>query len=106
MRTGPVSACVAASVVPLPNGGAGQTTANTTPAGLMIATTKITAKNMRTGRDRSQPASGLFVREVFKLRGQLAHPATIVQAPDKTAITLVASHIQELLLSDERPQPG
>src|SRR6266850_1082883 len=72
MRTGPVSASSVGSVAAPLTGGADQTTATTTPAGLMTATRKTKANRTRTGRPSSLLTIGLLVRKVFELRGKLA----------------------------------
>src|SRR6184192_4401424 len=87
-------------------GGAFQTTAATTAAGLTIAIAKHTAKKMRTGRDRTMRTMTSLVRQVFELGRELAHPTTIVQPSDEAAVPLVASHVQELLLCYQRPKAG
>src|ERR1700674_3746477 len=108
MRAGCVSTAATGLFPTLATGGAVQTTAKTTPAGLTIATTKKTAKSIRTARERtaapSRLAALLFVREVFKFGGELAHPTAVVEAADEPAVALVPSHVQELLLGDERAQ--
>src|SRR6202140_954278 len=107
MRAGCGSAAATGLLPTLATGGAVQTTAKTTPAGLTIAATKKTAKRMRTARERNAALSRLlFVREVLELGCKLADPTPVVEAPDETAVALVASHVQELLLRDERAQPG
>src|SRR5260221_640840 len=103
MRQGCVAAVDTAWLATVVTGGAVHTTANTTPTGLATATTNRMAKRIRTGRKRSQV---LLVGEVFKFRGELAHPAPVVQAPDEAAVALVPSHVQELLLGDERAEAG
>src|SRR6202035_4680292 len=86
----------------LATGGAVQTTAKTTPAGRTMATTKKTAKRMRTARERTAALRRLlFVREVLKLGGELAYPTPVVEAPDEAAVALVARHVPELLRRDE-----
>src|SRR5438034_11777549 len=91
-------------------GGAVQTTAATTATGLKTAKTNTAAKKVRTIRVRNAPAiaerRGLLVWKVFKFGGQLAHPPTVVEAADEARVPLVASDVQELLLSDEGAQPG
>src|SRR5450756_1073743 len=85
MRACRMSACAMVWFEALVTGGAVQTTAKTTPAGLTIARTKMIAKKMRTGRERSaapSPPGLLLVGEVLEFRGQLAYPAAVVQAPD------------------------
>src|SRR5260370_30270758 len=107
MRAGCVSAAATGAFPTLATGGAVQTTAKTTPAGLTTATTNRMAKRIRTGRDRrAAPIRFLLVREVFEFGGELADPAAIVEAPDEAAVALVARHVQELLLRDERAKPG
>src|SRR6266436_2857090 len=86
--------------------GAVHTTANTTAAGLTIASTKTTAEAIRTTRDRTSDARALLVGKVFKLGGELAYPSTVVETADEATVALVAGDIQELLLGDQRPQPG
>src|SRR6266851_5450457 len=90
--------------------GAVQTTANTTAAGLSTAKAKTAAKKMRKTRERRAPATAppalLLVRKIFKFRGQLADPSPVVEAANEAGVTLVAGHVQELLLRDERPEPG
>src|SRR5713101_5373411 len=105
MRAGWVSPAEIAWLAAEVTGGDVQTTANTTPTGLATATTKRMAKRIRTARERSTLRE-LFVREVFKFRGELAHPAPVVQAADEAAVALVASHVQKLFLRDERAEPG
>src|SRR5258708_20693947 len=107
MRAGCVSAAATGAFPTLATGGAVQTTAKTTPAGLTTATTNRMAKRIRTGRDRrAAPIRFLLVREVFEFGGELADPAAVVEAPDEAAVALVARHLQELLLRDERAEPG
>jgi len=67
---------------------------------------KMAAANIRTGRDRRKATKRLLVREIFQLWGELAHPATVVQAPDEATVALVSRHVQKLLLSDQRPKAG
>src|SRR5438105_4042924 len=105
-RAGSMSAVTAPPVV---TGGAVQTTANTTAAGLKTATTKTKAKKMRTMRERRAPATAprrLLVRKIFKFRGQLADPSPVVEAANEAGVTLVAGDVQELLLGDERSEAG
>src|SRR6266567_5517695 len=90
-RAGSVSAGTAACGVVL---GAVHTTANTT------------AEAMRTGRYRTTADSALLVGKIFKLGRELTHPPPVVEAANKTTITLVARDVHELLLSYQRPQPG
>src|SRR5579864_2648289 len=110
MRAGCASATGRAWLPAVATGGAVHTTANTTPAGLMTANPNPKAKRNRTRRVLSAPPISnlgtLLVRKVFKLGGELTHPTSVVQAPDETAVALVASHVQELLLGDEGAQPG
>src|SRR5258708_39755708 len=107
MRAGCVSAAATGAFPTLVTGGAVQTTAKTTPAGLTTATTNRMAKRIRTGRDRrAAPIRFLLVREVFWVGGELADPAAVVGAPGEAAVALVARHVQELLLRDERAKPG
>src|ERR1700680_1262586 len=107
MRAGCVPAAATGLFPTLVTGGAVQTTAKTTPAGLTIATTKKIAKSIRTGRERTAALSRLlFVREILKFGGELTDPSPVVEAPDEAAVALVAGHVQELLLRDERAKPG
>src|SRR5436309_6309689 len=87
-------------------GGTVQTTAPTTAAGLMMTATRRAARITRTGRERSGARMALLVRQVFELGRELAHPPPVVQAADEPAVPLVPGHIQELLLCDQRPEPG
>src|SRR6266566_8180021 len=86
--------------------GAVHTTAKTTAAGLTIASTKTAAEAMRTARDRTSEARVLLVGKIFKLGGELAYPSTVVETADEATVALVACDVQELLLSDQRPEPG
>src|SRR5258708_14681726 len=107
MRAGCVSAAATGAFPTLVTGGAVQTTAKTTPAGLTTATTNRMAKRIRPGRaGRGAPIRFLLVREVFEFGGELADPAAVVEAPDEGAVAWVARHVQELLLRDERGKPG
>src|SRR5437588_3591474 len=83
-----------------------QTTANTTAAGLTITRANRIAEAIRTGLDLTRPANALLVREIFKFGGELTHPPPIVQAADEATVALVACDVQELLLGNQRPQPG
>src|SRR2546430_7888614 len=98
------------AAAPVVIGGAVQTTANTTAAGLRTPKRKTAAKKIRNTLVRraplNAPAGVLLVRKIFKFRGQLANPSTVVEPADKPRVALVASHVQELLLRDECPQPG
>src|SRR5690348_14886822 len=91
-------------------GGAVQTTANTTAAGLRIANTNIPAKKSRNTRERRAPPTALFpslfVRKIFKFGGQLTNPSAVVQPADEASIALVSSDIEKLLLCDQRPKAG
>src|SRR5712691_1023808 len=82
------------------------TTAATTAAGLTIAIASAMAETVRTGRDPAMPTMALLVRKVFELRREFTHPATVVESPDESAVSLVSSHVQELLLSDQRSKTG
>src|SRR5665213_454251 len=103
--TGPVGAACSADVAG-PTYGVVQTTAKTTPAGLSITSVKSAATTIRIGRDRRRETRELFVREVFQLGGQLAHPATIIEAPDEATVTLISCHVEELLLRNQRSKAG
>src|SRR5439155_199319 len=100
--------CVAAA--PALIGGAVHTTAKTTAAGLRAANKNMAAKKIRNTLVRSAPTRvrirSLLVRKIFKLGRQLANPSAVVEATDEARITLVACHVQELLLGDEGAQPG
>src|SRR6266851_358823 len=99
------------AVVPPPvvTGGAVHTTAVTTAAGLRTANANTKAKKIRNARGvrrvlPTAPVRSLLVRKIFKLWCQLANPPAIVEAADETGVSLVASHIEELFLGDERAQ--
>src|SRR6266436_2431180 len=106
-RAGSVSAGVPLSL--LVAGGAVQTTAPTTIAGLTITTVKIEAKKIRMARACRTRASGprrpSLVGKILKLRRQLAYPPAVVEPADEAGIALVAGDVEELLLRDEGPQP-
>src|SRR4029077_20949508 len=91
-------------------GGAVQTTANTTAAGLRIANAKIAAKKIRKTRERRAPPRApfpsLFVRKIFKFWRQLTNPATVVKPADEASIALISGHIEKLLLSYQRSKAG
>src|SRR5690242_9155303 len=96
------------AALPVAIGGAVQTTAATTAAGLSTANAKTKAKKMRSARARSAlptgPISPLLVRKIFKFWSQLANPPAVVEAADEAGVALVASHIEKLFLGDQRAQ--
>jgi len=51
---------------------------------------KRAATTTRIGRDLRAETRRLFVREIFQLGGELAHPATIIEAPDNATISRVS----------------
>src|SRR6266567_2740185 len=92
-------------------GGAVHTTAVTTAAGLRTANVNTKAKKIRNARGvrgvlPSAPVRSLLVWKIFKFWSQLTNPPAVVEAADETGVSLVASHIEELFLGDERAQTG
>src|SRR5260370_9078713 len=78
----------------------------TTRAGLTISTTRRIEAAIRTGLESTSREIALLVGKSFKLGGQLASPRPVCQAADDATTTLIARHVQKLLLGYQRPEPG
>src|SRR3989442_15217529 len=93
------------AAAPVVIGGAVQTTANTTAAGLRTPKRKTAAKKIRNTLVRreplNEPAGILLVRKIFRFRGQLATPSSVVEPEAKPRVALVGGRVEELLLPDE-----
>src|SRR5258708_2382861 len=89
MRAGCVSAAATGAFPTLATGGGRPTPPQTSPARLPPATPNTNGRNDRAHR-----------------HPQLADPAAVGGAPDEGAVAVVARHVQELLLRDERAKRG